>query len=262
MRPGVLTSVQKAQILSDLSGIQYVTDRPNTEVSWIGGYGLGGGTYGEVTLWVCIDRKTRKPIKQCAIKDNFDSKSTKEEGLYRNRNIYQTLVAKGLDFGVDPWSNLLGQADADSRFYKEAYLQGIMTVPNPSHQVYSVPLWGYARKGQSLRPDYNHWRLYMPLYAYGDMFDLIHDHNLQKKAIPEPFIWHTLHCLLIGAVQLCELPRQLNGSSSSDVIVVFDMKPDNILLAPPDQNGTFPIYPVPHIADLGGACKFIPRYHL
>jgi serine/threonine protein kinase len=258
MRPGVLTSVQQARLLSDHSGIQYVSDHPNTEVCWIGGYGLGGGSYGEVTLWVCIDRKTRKPVKQCAIKDAFDNKSTKEEGLYGNRNIYQSLVTKGLDFGIDPWSDLLGLADVDSRFYKEAYLQGIMTDPKSSHPVYSVPLWGFLRKGQSLLPAYNHWRLYMPLYDYGDMYDLIRDHSLQKKAIPEPFIWHTLRCLLIGAVQLYELPRQLDGATSSDVIVVFDMKPENILLAPPDQNGNFPIYPVPHIADLGGGCKFIP----
>jgi serine/threonine protein kinase len=167
-----------------------------------------------------------------------------------------------LDFGVDPWSNFLGQADVESRFYKEAYLQGIMTVPDPTDHVYTVPLWGFLRKGQSLRPDYNHWRLYMPLYDYGDMFDLIRDHSVQKKAIPEPFIWHTLHCLMLAAMQLYELPRQLDGATDSDVIVVFDMKPDNILLAPPNQNSAFPIYPVPHIADLGGGCKFILLYRL
>jgi serine/threonine protein kinase len=255
-RPGVLTSIQKAKLLSDTSGLEYLTNRLNTEVTWIGGYGLGSGSYGEVTLWICIDNKTRMPLKECAIKDTFEnvSTSTEEKGLYTN--VYHDLVAKGMDFGVDPWSKFLGQADVERRFLKEAYLQGIMTEPDSKQEIFSVPLWGYARKAEGLRPGYNHWRLYLPLYDYGDMWDLIRDHLVMKRAIPEPFIWHTLHCLFTASEQLSQLPRKCKGATDSDVIVVFDMKPDNILLAPPNQNSTFPTYPRPHIADLGGGCKF------
>lgn len=55
-----------------------------------------------------------------------------------------------------------------------------------------------------------------------------------------------------AAVQLEERARSRPNNTDSDVIVVFDMKPGNILLAPPDTTKSFPIYPRPHLADLGG----------
>jgi serine/threonine protein kinase len=98
----------------------------------------------------------------------------------------------------------------------------------------------------------------MRLYDYGDLFDVISAHHLKQRGIPEPFIWHTLRCLLIGSEQLSELPKKREGATESDVIVVFDMKPENILLAPPNQMSTFPTSPRPQIADLGGACTLTP----
>jgi serine/threonine protein kinase len=252
-RPKPLTSVQKAKLLSDHSGLQHVP-RPADASVWIGGYGLGSGSYGEVSLWICLDEKTRKPIRECAIKDVFDTRPTEEKGIYKD--IYHSLVAKDMDFGADPWTKYLGQARVDKRFYKEAYLQGIMTEHDSKQEIYSVPLWGYRRKKESLRPDFNHWRLYMSLYDYGDLYNVIYVHLVKQRGIPEPFIWHTIRCLLIGSEQLSDLPKKLEGATDSDVIVVFDMKPENILLAPPNQMSTFPTYPRPHIADLGGACTF------
>lgn len=258
MGPPPLSNAQKAQILADSDGLQYVNvlPAPPLGTTWIGGYRLGGGSYGEVTLWIMIDNVTNKPLKQVAIKDTFDKHSTEEKGFYKN--VYQQLVRKGLDFDVDPECKL-GHARSDRRFFKEAYLQGIMTEPDSSEEILSVPLWGFSRKNSSLRgTEYNHWRLYMPLYDYGTLDNLMYAHKRMGRGIPEPFIWHTLHCLFGGAVQLQKQAQKREGSTPSEIIVVFDMKPENILLAPPSRNSAFPIYPRPHIADLGGGCKFNP----
>ncbi|KAI4717927.1 hypothetical protein E4T48_05866 [Aureobasidium sp. EXF-10727] len=249
-----LSSVQRAKILADGHGLQYLKNptHPNVDPGWVGGYRLGGGSYGEVSLWIMYDPITSKALKYCAIKDAFDDSSTQEEGLYRN--IYHQLARKGMDLGVDP-QNEIGQAHIDNRYYKEAYLQGMVTEPDSEDPTYCVPLWGYARKDPGLRDWFiNHWRLYMPLYEYGTLETLIDAHLEEGRGIPEPFIWHTLHCLMSGAEQLRIQAAKREGATSTDIIVVFDMKPVNILLAPPDQNSTFPMYPRPHIADLGGAC--------
>ncbi|KAK6005776.1 hypothetical protein QM012_007418 [Aureobasidium pullulans] len=254
MGPPPLSSVQQAEILADDGGLQYIEALPAPPLgtTWIGGYRLGGGSYGEVSVWILIDNATNKPLRQCAIKDSFDRHSTTETGFYKD--VYQQLVRKGLDFDVDP-DNELGHAHSDRRFCKEAYLQGLMTEPSSKEEIFSVPLWGYSRKYPSLRgEDWNHWRLYMPLYDYGTLRNLMSAHRKRGKAIPEPFIWHTLHCLFSGAVQLQEQAQKRNESTPSDIIVVFDMKPDNILLAPPSRTSAFPIYPRPHVADLGGGC--------
>ncbi|KAH0342074.1 kinase-like protein, partial [Aureobasidium melanogenum] len=254
MGPLKLSSAQRAAILANPDGLQYINvlPKPPLGTTWIGGYALGRGAYGEVTLWILLDNVTQKPLKTCAIKDSFDKHSTKEEGLYQN--VYQQLVRKGFDFDVDPETEL-GHARSDQRFCKEAYLQGIMTEPNSKEEMFSVPMWGYKKQLPSLRgSEYNHWRLYMPLYDYSSMFNLMYAHRKARKANPEPFIWHTLHCLFSGAVQLQEQAQKREGSTKSDIIVVFDMKPDNILLAPPSRTSGFPIYPRPHIADLGGGC--------
>ncbi|CAD0095518.1 unnamed protein product [Aureobasidium vineae] len=92
----------------------------------------------------------------------------------------------------------------------------------------------------------------MSLYDYGDLNGLIKAHFIKQKAIPEPFIWHTLICLMKAAVQLEEQARSRPNNTDTDVIVVFDMKPGNILLAAPERTSMFPIYPRPHIADVGG----------
>jgi len=255
-----LTDSQKATILADDSGLKHVHPEPKNASGWIGGYSLGSGGFGQVCLWICLDNKTHKPIKQVAIKDTFEIEHISTEERYPYTNVYYDLVTKGMDFGVDPFSGAApGYADPDRRFLKEAYIQGIMTEPNSTEEIYSVPLWGYSRKPTSLLPGRNQWRLYMPLYEYGDLFDLIHAHYIKKRGIPEPFIWHTLRCLLIAVEQLTVQARKRIGSTDSDFIAVMDMKPENIFLAPPDQTSTFPIYPRPYLADLGGACKFLSQ---
>jgi serine/threonine protein kinase len=251
----LLKDWQLAKVHSDDSNLERLLKRPELypNTRWVGGYKVGGGSFGIATLWALVDTVTRKAIAHIVIKDAFEStrESTAEEGIYTD--IYRQLVNKGLDLGVDP-THEAGKAAPELRFLKEAYLQGLMTAHDASEEIYAVPLYGYARK---LLPTphsrvHNHWRLYLPLYDYGDLQGVISAHTVKQQAIPEPFIWHTLICLMKAAVQLEEQARLRPHPTDSDVIVVFDMKPANILLAPPKRGSTFPIYPRPHIADLGG----------
>lgn len=96
--PRKLNAAQKASILADKSGLVYVTPRPNDDLEWIGAYRLDGGSYGEVTMWICIDKKTRRPIHHCAIKDTFDRTPNQEKDAYFN--VYSTLVHKGITRSV------------------------------------------------------------------------------------------------------------------------------------------------------------------
>jgi serine/threonine protein kinase len=251
----VLKDWQLANVRSDDSNLEKLMRQPELypNTRWVGGYKLGGGSFGIATLWVLIDTVTLKVIAHAVIKDAFENTyiSTAEEGIYTG--IYRQLVNKGLDFGADP-THEASQAAPRLRFLKEAYLQGLMTVRDVGEEIYAVPLYGYARK---LLPTphscvHNRWRLYLPLYDYGDLQCVIAAHTVKQQAIPEPFIWHTFMCLMKAAVQLEEQARLRPHGIDSDVIVVFDIKPANILLAPPNRESTFPIYPRPHVADLGG----------
>ncbi|KAI5248451.1 hypothetical protein E4T42_05636 [Aureobasidium subglaciale] len=255
MPPPPLTLGEEAAIFADSSGLRFLRPRPQDAPNgghWVGGWKLGTGAYGQVSLWLFIDSATHAPLASVAIKDTASSKPTIEEGVYEG--IYERLVEKCMDFGLDPGRSR-GQADPAERFFKEAYIQGTMTVPNSTEEMFSVPLYDWARKQPSIYGDaYQHYRLYMPSYEYGDLNGLISAHRRIGRAVPEPFIWHTLECLLKAAKQLEVQAREHARPRDSDVIVVFDMKPDNILLAPPDRDSSFPIYPRPHLADLGGAC--------
>jgi serine/threonine protein kinase len=251
----LLKDWQLAKVRSDDSNLEKLMKRPELypNTRWVGGYKLGGGSFGIATLWALVDTVTRRSIAHIVIKDAFEGTriSTAEEGIYTG--IYRQLVKKGLGFGADP-TNEAGQAAPELRFLKEAYLQSLMTTHDVAEEMYAVPLYGYARK---LLPTphsrvRNHWRLYLPLYDYDDLQCVIAAHIVKKQAIPEPFIWHALMCLMKAAVQLEEQARLRPHGTDSDVIVVFDMKPANILLAPPNRESTFPIYPRPHVADLRG----------
>jgi hypothetical protein len=239
----VLKDWQLANVRSDDSNLENLMRQPELypNTRWVDGYKLGGGSFGIATLWVLIDTVTLKAIAHAVIKDGFENTyiSTAVEGIYTG--IYRQLVNKGLDFGADP-THEASQAVLRLRFLKEAYLQGLMTVRDVGEEIYAVPLYGYARK---LLPTphscvHNRWRLYLPLYDYGNLQCVIAAHTVKQQAIPEPFIWHTFMCLMKAAVQLKEQARLRPHGINSDVIVVFDMKPANILLAPPNRESTCP----------------------
>lgn len=251
----ILSDRQKAEVRRDGSNLERLRKLPSPlpNTRWVGGYAVGSGSYGLATLWVLVDNSTLRAVTHVVIKDAFEGvwESTAERDIYTD--IYLQLKNKGLDFGADP-TNPIGRAAPELRFLKEAYLQGLMTVPDVNEEICCAQLYGYARKflKRPYSEHHNHWRLYMPLYDYGDLQRLIDAHAYKGVAIPEPFIWHTLICLMNAAVQLEEQARLRPHRTDSDVIVVFDMKPGNILLAQPDRTSTFPIYPRPHVADLGG----------
>ncbi|THW56383.1 hypothetical protein D6D18_02236 [Aureobasidium pullulans] len=248
----------RALLKGDQSGLDKIRKpplpRPNTK--WVGGYKVGQGGFGLASAWILVDTNTSKPIDQVVIKDTFEPvwTSTEDKGMYRS--IYRQLVKKGLDFGAS-LGHAPGKAPAKDRFFKEAYMHGVMTTTDPDEEFYTVPLWGYARRKTNMF-EYNLWRLYMPLFDCRDLRSLVGVHKTANRRIPEPFLWYTLDCLMKAAILMEKNPRELSNSGNEDVIVVFDMKLENIFLASPDQSKSFPIYPRPYIADLGGACLTAP----
>ncbi|THY80417.1 hypothetical protein D6C95_09513 [Aureobasidium pullulans] len=248
----------RALLYGDQSGLDRIRkpplSGPNTQ--WVGGYKVGEGGYGFASAWILVDTNTSKPINQVVIKDTFEPVYTSTEDKGKYRYIYRELVKKGLDFGAS-LGHAPGKAPAKDRFFKEAYMHGLMTTTDPDEDFYTVPLWGYARKKTNMF-EYNLWRLYMPLFDCRDLRSLVGVHKAAKRRIPEPFLWYTLDCLMKAAILMEKNPRELLNSGYEDVIVVFDMKLENIFLASPDQSKSFPIYPRPYIADLGGACLTAP----
>lgn len=194
------------------------------------------------------------------VKDTWDAEKTKEPPYYDG--IYHDLCEKGLDWGISP-SGVPGTAKKDDRFPREAYMQSMMTDPSKEFpdDLKSIPLRGWARMVNVNKQDedtlewreMNHWRLFMPLYDYGTLDDLIEAHKKAHKAIPEPFIWYALECLMKGARQLELQARERSAlTSHDDVIIMCDLKPQNIFLGPPNLLH-FPVYPEAHLADFGGA---------
>lgn len=179
-----MSSSQIDAIHRDSSNLERIQKPPNAppNTQWIGGYKVGVGGNGVATMWVLIDKFTHRAVHHVVIKDSFEraSESTKETGLYKG--IYRQLKDKGMDFGADPTHNI-GHAAPEHRFLKEAYLQGLMTVPDSSEEIYCNPLWGYARRllDNPYSSAHNHWRLYMPLYDYGDLDNLIKSHYFANQ---------------------------------------------------------------------------------
>jgi hypothetical protein len=116
----ILSEDLKALVRTDSSNLERLIKLPDLfpNTRWVGGYAIGQGSFGLATLWVLVDNLTL---------------------IYTG--IYLQLKNKGLDFGADPL-HPVGQAAPHLRFLKEAYLQGLMTVPNVTEEMYAVPLHG------------------------------------------------------------------------------------------------------------------------
>ncbi|THX72005.1 hypothetical protein D6D04_09290 [Aureobasidium pullulans] len=190
----------RALLRGDQSGLDKIRKpplpRPNTK--WVGGYKVGQGGFGLASAWILVDTNTSKPIDQVVIKDTFEPvwNSTEDKGMYKY--IYRQLFQKGLDFGAS-LGHVSGKAPAKDRFFKEAYMHGVMTTTDPVEEFYTVPLWGYARKKTNMF-EYNLWRLYMPLFDCRDLRSLVGVHKDANRRIPEPFLWYTLDCLMKAAI--------------------------------------------------------------
>ncbi|KAI4720484.1 hypothetical protein E4T48_03199 [Aureobasidium sp. EXF-10727] len=220
--------------------------------NWQGGYFLGEGGQGAVHYWVNVD-SNQKIIDRVVIKDEWSSDPLEEPEIYQG--IYGGLVRKGMDM-----SDALGGKSIVVPFYKEAYIQGLLTPENTTVQSNTVRLRGYRRGNQ---PDPHaattfkkrvHWRLYMEHLYAGDLHDLIYWHAVRQWPIPEPFIWWTMKCLASALKQMEDLSRARKNAreDQDETIVLLDMKPSNIFL---DGAGgpEFKVYPRPVIGDFGSA---------
>ncbi|KAK5999495.1 hypothetical protein QM012_005348 [Aureobasidium pullulans] len=231
------------------------------EHTWLGGVQIGEGGFGTIHCWLKVDQN-QNVIDRMVIKDPHCSDDTKEPPAYRG--IYEELVRKGMDFGINP--DRPGHATIDERFFREAYLQGLMTDNSRPFSAATVSLRGF-KKGhldnitskldgsQKLK---THWRIYMDLLHAGDLKNLIERHiagkNGRKDPIPEPYIWCVFTCIAEALVQLeSAVQARPNARQQQDeVIALMDMKPPNILLQ--DKRGDrYPVYPKPLLSDLGAA---------
>jgi hypothetical protein len=108
--------------------------------TWLGGVFIGLGGNGAIHYWLKVDQNQR--ILDCmVIKDLLSYDKTLEPPAYKG--IYEGLVAKGMDFGVNP--DRPGKATIDERYSREAYLQGLMTDIGHPSSANTVPLRGYKK---------------------------------------------------------------------------------------------------------------------
>lgn len=152
--------------------------------TWLGSVHLALGGSGAVHYWLKVDQN-QNILDRMVIKDFWLGESTAEPPAYKG--IYEDLVDKGMDFGVDP--DRPGKATADERFLREAYLQGLMTNRNHPYSNNTVPLRGY-KKGD--KHEYKedgsvkrtHWRIYLDLLHAGDLSNLIEEHTVGDEFNP------------------------------------------------------------------------------
>ncbi|KAG9568407.1 hypothetical protein KCU71_g2116, partial [Aureobasidium melanogenum] len=233
------------------------------EDTWLGGVHIGEGTFGQVHCWLKVDQN-QNIVDRMVIKDFHCSDDTKEPPAYWG--IYEELVRKGMDFGVNP--DRPGRATIDERFLREAYLQGLLTNNNNSFSATTVPLRGFKRghlpdkivpKRDGSRRIKSHWRIYMDFLHAGDLKTLIEKHsdpgrNGRQIPIPEPYIWWVFACMAEALLRLeSDVQARPNARQEQDeVIALVDMKPANILLE--DRRGDqYPVYPKPLLSDLGAS---------
>ncbi|KAH0027187.1 hypothetical protein KCU78_g4067, partial [Aureobasidium melanogenum] len=233
------------------------------EDTWLGGVHIGEGTFGQVHCWLKVDQN-QNIVDRMVIKDFNCSDDIKEPPAYRG--IYEELVRKGMDFGVNP--DRPGRATIDERFLREAYLQGLLTNNNNPSSATTVPLRGFKRghlpdkivpKRDGSRRIKSHWRIYMDFLHAGDLKTLIEKHsdvgrNGRQIPIPEPYIWWVFACIAEALLRLeSDVQARPNARQEQDeVIALVDMKPANILLE--DRRGDqYPVYPKPLLSDLGAS---------
>ncbi|KAI5272154.1 hypothetical protein E4T47_04598 [Aureobasidium subglaciale] len=228
----------------------------SSNVRWMGGYFAGEGANGTCGYWIQVDQNERI-VDRMVIKDTWDTASTKEPPEYQG--IYQDLVNKGLHVSDFP-----GAALPSERFYKEAYIQGLLTDPAGANTAYTVPLRGYKRFDETDDARGTHWRIYMDYMQAGDLHDvLVHNGSwadvngvdkFMNKPVAEAFIWWIMECLANALIQMETVTRNRPNArvQQDEAIVMLDLKPENILLDS-IRGPHYPVYPKPMVADFGSA---------
>jgi len=230
--------------------------------TWMGSVHLALGGSGAIHYWLKVD-ENQKILDRMVIKDFWYGESTIEPPAYKG--IYEDLVYKGMDFGVNP--DRPGKATADERFLREAYLQGLMTDRNHPSATNTVPLRGYKKgdkheykKDGSIQR--THWRVYLDLLHAGDLSNLIEEHTVADEfnpkirhpehPLPEPYIWWVFTCIAEALLHLESVVQaRPNARQEQDEVIAFlDMKPLNILLDS-QRVDQYPVYPRPLLSDFG-----------
>lgn len=143
-------------------------------------------------------------------------------------------------------------------FYKEAYVQGLLTPGSRLTQTNTLRMRGY-RRGNGDDPKGTagsiHWRIYMDHCYAGDLWDFIEDYKEMGNPIPEPFIWWTMERLASALVQMetCARARSHARKQQDENTVLLDMKPPNILIDAAGQSERYPVYPQLEVSDFGSA---------
>ncbi|KAI4850737.1 hypothetical protein E4T44_02570 [Aureobasidium sp. EXF-8845] len=228
--------------------------------TWLGGVNIGMGDSGAVHYWLKVDQN-QKILDRMVIKDMWCGDSTIEPPAYEG--IYKDLVHKGMDFGVNP--DKPGNATVDERFFREAYLQGLLTDINNPSRFNTVPLRGYKKGDKHRFKDgkfETHWRIYLDLLHAGDLNNLIKQHTVPDKfvpkkrhtfyPIPEPYVWWVFESVAEALLQLETVVRaRPNAREEQDEVIAFvDMKPANMLLGS-YRGDQYPVYPKPLLSDFG-----------
>lgn len=210
----------------------------------------GEGGQGSVNSWVKVDCNQRI-VDRIAIKDSWSTEDTEEPERYRG--IYEELVRKGMSM-----SDAIFEGSSRIPFYKEAYVQGLLTPESPATETGTVRMRGYRRGNANdprRVPGSIHWRIYMDHCYAGDLWNVIKCHIMEDMPIPESFIWYVMESLAYALVQMetCARARPHAREQKDETIVLLDIKPPNILLDMAGQGGRYPVYPRLRISDFGSA---------
>ncbi|CAD0115213.1 unnamed protein product [Aureobasidium uvarum] len=236
------------------------------EGTWKGGFFVGQGGNGVIHYWVNVD-EFQKVRDRMVIKDDWVSDSNEEPEAYRG--LYEDLVKKGMDFGINP--DRPGKAKIEERFNREAYLQAMLTDPDSRDSATTVPLRGIRKghdhewripNGDTSKKLYTHWRFYMDLFHAGDLHGILASHIVGEgdnkkpipEPIPEPFIWCVFTCIAEALAQSERVVQtRPNARQEQDEVITFvDMKPPNMLLYV-TRRDKYPVYPKPLLSDFGAA---------
>lgn len=104
-------------------------------------------------------------------------------------------------------------------------------------------------------PTARRWRFYLEYGEYGDFFTLLYSYMAWNAFFPEEFLWHVFHSFARAAVVMEEGPfTQLESEKPEPTkwsVTHFDIKPDNVYMAKPDESELFKTYPTIKVADFG-----------
>lgn len=83
------------------------------------------------------------------------------------------------------------------------------------------------------------------------------DWSANRLILPEAFLWHVFHSMVNALCYCCYgTNKQSSYRGGWDGIVHMDIKPENMLLATPDQT-THRLYPCVKLADFGKPANLV-----